>query len=104
MSIPINSSGGGATCSPGPAPAAPQGTTVTIPLTAPLPAPSSIWVSGPLYIGFDPNKTVESVPVKPEKKSYKDGCICTKCKELFPFSEPNQPDDTLICWACRHFY
>ena len=33
----------------------------------------------------------------------KDGCICTKCRELFPYAEPNQPDGTLICYSCRKY-
>lgn len=33
----------------------------------------------------------------------KDGCICTKCKELFPFAEPNQPNGTMICYYCRNY-
>ena len=38
----------------------------------------------------------------PEKKDYSDGCVCKKCKELFPYAEPNQDDGTLVCYACRH--
>ncbi len=33
----------------------------------------------------------------------KDGCICTKCHELFPYAEPNQPDGSLICYSCRKY-
>jgi hypothetical protein len=36
-----------------------------------------------------------------EAKSNKDGCTCKKCKELYPFAEPNQDDGTLICYKCR---
>lgn len=35
------------------------------------------------------------------KKRDKDGCFCEKCKEFFPFAEPNQKDETLICYSCR---
>lgn len=36
-----------------------------------------------------------------EKKS--DGCFCKKCKDFFPYAEPNQKDGTLICYSCRNF-
>lgn len=36
-----------------------------------------------------------------EKKTYPNGCICKKCNELYPFAEPNQIDETLICYSCR---
>lgn len=36
-----------------------------------------------------------------EKKNNSDGCVCKKCKNLFPFAEPNQEDGTLICYECR---
>jgi hypothetical protein len=38
------------------------------------------------------------------KKENKEGCNCKKCKEYFPYAEPNQDDGTLICYACRHGY
>jgi hypothetical protein len=41
-------------------------------------------------------------PVK--KKKDRDGCDCKKCKEYYPYAEPNQEDGTLICYACRHGY
>lgn len=41
--------------------------------------------------------------IKPEskKKSNKDGCDCKKCKEFYPYAEPNQDDGTLLCYRCR---
>lgn len=36
-----------------------------------------------------------------EKKNNKDGCDCKKCKEFYPYAEPNQDDGTLICYQCR---
>lgn len=41
-----------------------------------------------------------AVPVE-EKKKNSDGCTCRKCKEFFPYAEPNQDDGTLICYGCR---
>lgn len=42
------------------------------------------------------------LPKQPEeKKKNSDGCVCKKCKELFPHAEPNQEDGTLICYSCR---
>jgi hypothetical protein len=32
------------------------------------------------------------------------GCICKKCKELYPYSEPNESDGTFSCYGCRHGY
>lgn len=31
------------------------------------------------------------------------GYNCKKCNNHYPYSEPNQPDGTLICWSCRHY-
>lgn len=50
--------------------------------------------SVPIPTGFDP------APV--DKKENKDGCNCKKCKEFYPYAEPNQDDGTLICYSCRH--
>lgn len=33
----------------------------------------------------------------------KDGCICKKCGEMYPYAEPNQPDGTMICYSCRKY-
>lgn len=32
-----------------------------------------------------------------------DGMKCSKCEDFYPFAEPNQPNDTLICWNCRQY-
>jgi hypothetical protein len=55
------------------------------------------WVGG--IFGIPPAE-----PTKEEKKKDRDGCDCKKCKEFYPYSEPNQEDGTLICYACRHGY
>lgn len=49
----------------------------------------------PQFIGID-------LAAQPEKKKHSGGCVCRKCKELFPYAEPNQEDGTLVCYACRH--
>lgn len=33
---------------------------------------------------------------------FSDGCLCIKCKEFFPYAEPNQQDGSLICYGCRN--
>lgn len=43
----------------------------------------------------------------PEGKVYKvfsilSGMTCSSCGEFYDFAAPNQPDETLICWACRN--
>jgi len=38
---------------------------------------------------------------KAAKPKDKDGCDCKKCKEFYPYAEPNQDDGTLICYSCR---
>lgn len=43
-------------------------------------------------------------PAPEAKKENKDGCNCKKCKEFYPYAEPNQDDGTLICYSCRHGY
>ncbi len=30
-----------------------------------------------------------------------DGMTCCKCGEFYAMSEANQPNGTMICWACR---
>lgn len=43
-------------------------------------------------------------PPVTENKKNSDGCVCKKCKEFFEYAESNQPDGSLICWACKHGY
>lgn len=31
------------------------------------------------------------------------GIICSKCNEFFQFSEPNQPNNSFICYSCRTY-
>jgi hypothetical protein len=31
-----------------------------------------------------------------------DGMVCSRCKDFYPYAEPNQPDGTLICYRCRN--
>lgn len=31
-----------------------------------------------------------------------EGCICAKCKEFYPYAEPNMDDGTLVCYSCRN--
>ena len=56
------------------------------------------WVNIP--IGTWDIADTYSAPIV-EAKSNKDGCTCKKCKELYPYAEPNQDDGTLICYKCR---
>lgn len=48
------------------------------------------------FLGFD-----FSTNEKTEKKS--NGCVCLKCRELYPYAEPNQKDGTFKCYSCRHY-
>lgn len=34
-------------------------------------------------------------------RTHTDGCVCVKCKELFPYAEPNQDDGSFKCYRCR---
>lgn len=48
--------------------------------------------------------TISSADKREEKKAKKkeeDGCVCKKCKEFYPYAEPNQEDGTLVCYGCR---
>lgn len=64
------------------------------------------------YVTYVPNGFTFTIPITTqpvaasaaEKKKKSDGCNCKKCKEFFPYAEPNQEDGTLICYACRHGY
>lgn len=66
-------------------------------------ANGSIWIYpvGPTYTitlgDVGGGGTCEAAP----KKKNTDGCVCKKCKELYPYAEPNQSDGTLICYGCR---
>lgn len=40
---------------------------------------------------------------KPARKRDKDGETCVKCQDFYEFAEPNQPDGTMICYACRNY-
>jgi hypothetical protein len=51
-----------------------------------------------------PGSVESTTPVEDIKTDSKEGCTCTKCKEFYEFATPNQPDKTLICWACRNGY
>lgn len=37
-----------------------------------------------------------------KNKKYPDGMFCCKCRAWYQYAEPNQPDGTLICFACRN--
>ena|ERR1700679_2675106 len=64
----------------------------------------TIYPYNPIQIVSIPITIPEEAPAKPEeKKKNSDGCNCKKCKEYFPYAEPNQEDGvSLICYACRH--
>ena len=42
---------------------------------------------------------IKEIDEKEKVKS--NGCFCAKCKEFFPYAEPNMEDGTLICYSCR---
>ena len=56
----------------------------------------------PIQVPPAPQIAGIDLAVPEEKKKHSDGCVCKKCKELFPYAEPNQEDGTLVCYACRH--
>ena len=45
----------------------------------------------------------KDAPSSQKKKRDPDGCFCVKCKEFFPYAEPNQTNGTMKCWSCRNF-
>lgn len=51
------------------------------------------------YVSMIPS---EPAAPAPKKKDDRDGCDCKKCKDFYPYAEPNQEDGTLICYRCRH--
>jgi formylmethanofuran dehydrogenase subunit E len=54
-------------------------------------------------ISFDwVSDLADAMNASSKKKRDKDGCFCDKCKEFYPYAEPNQANDTLICYSCRH--
>lgn len=46
------------------------------------------------FTGFD-------ISIDSDKKKNSNGCVCLKCNELYPYSEPNQKDGTFKCYSCR---
>ncbi len=56
----------------------------------------NVWI-GPITI----NPPEEPIP-ETKKSAKSDGCTCKKCKEFYPYAEPNQEDGTLICYGCRN--
>ena len=36
-----------------------------------------------------------------KKRNSIDGMFCCKCQNFFQFAEPNQKDNSLICYSCR---
>lgn len=75
-----------------------SGNTVTIP---------GPWMSVPVGKGLI-NSGSGNLPIIDLDVSLdedRDGLNCTKCKEFYPYAEPNQEDKrTLICFACRNGY
>lgn len=47
--------------------------------------------------GDNPPSETKSLEAK-----YPNGLNCKICNELYNFALPNQPDETLICWSCKH--
>jgi hypothetical protein len=37
----------------------------------------------------------------PSKNVSANGCTCKQCKDHNPYAEPNQPDGSFVCRACR---
>jgi len=37
-----------------------------------------------------------------KNKKYLDGMFCINCGNYYQYAEPNQPDGSLICYACRN--
>lgn len=67
-----------------------------------VPTPGGQWFTISIGGGGGGFGIVSSTPEKAEaKKKNKDGCDCKKCKEYFPYAEPNQDDGTLVCYKCR---
>ena len=86
----------GASCSP-------QGATIgTIPVN-PSPSFPTNWVTVNIPSGWWGYASTIPKPEEPaaKKKDNRDGCDCKKCKEFYPYAEPNQEDGTLICYRCR---
>lgn len=54
--------------------------------------------------GWHYNISIPTSTAKVKSKDDRDGCDCVKCKEFYPFAEPNQEDGTLICYSCRNGY
>lgn len=46
-------------------------------------------------------ESVISHPDIPKSDNKKDGCFCEKCKDFFKLAEPNQDNNTFICYSCK---
>jgi hypothetical protein len=50
----------------------------------------------------DPNGGLELDLQWEDTQEKSKGCSCKKCKEFNEYAEPNMPDKTFMCYACRH--
>jgi hypothetical protein len=84
---------------------------VTAPTNANNPI-QSVPVNNTIYInGIQPTWTIQGqstnggleldIPWEAVTEKSK-GCSCKKCKEFNEYAEPNMPDKTFMCYACRH--
>ena len=65
------------------------------------PPGTSITQNNQGFFTYNPVETEETA--SPTPRVFKDGCVCVRCKELYPYAEPSEPDGvTLICWACKN--
>jgi hypothetical protein len=80
---------------------------------AAVPSGTYRWIAGGGGGGsaVDPNvdpNVITSIPIEitldlpAEKKPSTDGAVCKSCDEFNEFAQPNQDDDTFLCYKCRH--
>jgi hypothetical protein len=64
-------------------------------------APKGQWITIPLPFVYNINIPDLPAEIVETKKKVSDGCTCKKCREFYPYAEPNQKDGTLVCYGCR---
>jgi hypothetical protein len=62
--------------------------------------PISGWIVPWISTGYIPSDETESEEIKDDR----DGRVCVKCKDFYPYAISNQSDKSFICYGCRHGY
>ncbi len=66
------------------------------------PGSGSIYWDIAVFVPFPLQYIQLNLELPEEESKDSAGCKCKKCDVFCEFAEPNQPDKTFICYACRN--